>query len=674
MATNVAADSDGAQCDPGSQGSAAPRASIIIVAHRNRKRLETCLRSLSAGGTEGVSHETIVLLNGADPPLRELLESPPSGVQMLLSENNLGFIAGCNAAASLSRSEFIVLLNDDTEVEVNWLAGLVDVADAYPGAGAVGSCVLFPDGRLQEAGSVVWQDGSTAPVGRGDDPNAPPYSFVREVDYCSGCSLLVRREEWMRLNGLNDRYHPMYYDDVDLSFALRLAGRRVMYSPLSRVVHAESQTAEPTLKRALFARNRRIFRDAWAADLAYLPTAGTDRARIARASHRARGWLPRLLVIDDRVPEREFGSGFGRALDTMIEAAQGGYSVTICAAEGRRQPTRELSLHGIEVVSEHVERHLATSDRFYDAVLISRPHNFTRFWPHVRSSQPQALLIYDAEAVFHRRLERLALLGIPESAHASEAAQQMRQTEVAIRAHVDAVVSVSDEEAAFFARTPGTAPVTTMQLHSVEAIPSAEPGHERNGIAFVAGWGGGVDSPNADGLRWFVREVLPEIRRECPTARLFVTGDCPRPLRDECGAGVSFLGILPSPAWLYERVRLAIAPLRFGSGVKYKTVEAIQYGVPVVATSVGAEGVNAARALFVADLPGEFAAAVCKLHGDDAAWAAARAASVQMGRQRTDRRTWSALLDEWLERRADLRTREAIVGDVSAKESVCVFT
>lgn len=139
----------------------------------------------------------------------------------------------------------------------------------------------------------------------------------------------------------------------------------------------------------------------------------------------------------------------------------------------------------------------------------------------------------------------------------------------------------------------------------------------------VLGWAAGGLSPNADGLLWFASEVLPRIRRRLPWARLFVTGGTPPPeVAHLAGPAIVFLGHVSDLATVYSAARVAIVPLRYGSGVKNKTVEALLFGVPVVATSIGAEGIDCAglEAIDVCDDPEAFAAAATLLLSDRRAW------------------------------------------------------
>ena len=192
--------------------------------------------------------------------------SQTDGVRLVEAQANLGFGGGCNLGASVARGEYLVLLNDDCIVAPGWLEWLVSTADANPQAAAVGSLVLFPDGRIQEAGSVIWADGSTMPVGRNLPGNSLEWHFVRQVDYVSACSLLVTRRAWDQVGGFDVDYHPAYYEDVDLCLALRESGYQVLLEPRSRVWHHESASSDGLAKAFLFKRNQDRLQRKWADD------------------------------------------------------------------------------------------------------------------------------------------------------------------------------------------------------------------------------------------------------------------------------------------------------------------------------------------------------------------------------------------------------------------------
>ena len=630
-----------------------PRVSILVVAFNRRDRLDRCLRSLQTRVSRSIAFETIVVLNGARREVRELLEEDVAGATLVYSEVNAGFAGACNLGRRRASGSFLALLNDDTEIEEGWLEQLVATADMHPKAGAVGSAVLFPDGRLQEAGSIIWSDGSTTPVGRGAPSLAPEYDFVRDVDYCSACSLLVRTSTWDAVGGMDEEYFPAYYEDSDLCMKIKMRGQRILYTPRSRVLHHEGSSSDSHFRDFLIQRQRRRFQARWGQDLSdrELPLPHSPVA-IERAIRRARSQARRLLVIDDRLPDQSLGSGFSRMLE-VIRAVADDHAIDFWCSAGAASPSDTLRDLGVYVVPGSLDVHLSTPDVLYDAVLISRPHNFVRYGDLVRRRQPQAALVYDAEALYHRRLERRLALERDQSKAAALAAEcrRTRDDEQRIRSSVHAIVAVTPPEASFFASCAGTCPIATIRPELPWARTTRRPFDDRSDVVFVAAWLAGSDSPNADGLKWFARAVWPLVVAAVPWARLRVTGDAPVDIRRALlDASIEFLGLVPDLYDIYDAARVAVVPLRYGAGVSIKSLETLKFGVPVVTTSVAGADLDsiAPGAAWTANSATAFAEGVVTLLTMPDEWQARRNAALEAARSWpvSVRRQWRAVLDD----------------------------
>ena len=268
----------------------APRVSVIIPAAARPELLYACLRSLAMHGPRRIPFETLVVLNAPASAAEALLAATVTGVRIVSSPVNLGLAGAGNRGRALARGEYLVLLHDDAEVEPGWLEALVAAADAHSKAGAVGGKVLHPDGSLQNAGMILWQDATTAPPWIGPPPPPSAFDRPRAVDYCGTSSLLVRAATWDAVGGLDERFFPAYYVDVDLGMAIRRRGQVVWYEPRSVIRHHRGASGDLRFRLFVTNRNRQLFLDKWASALTeHEPRIENSPAAIERALARAEG-------------------------------------------------------------------------------------------------------------------------------------------------------------------------------------------------------------------------------------------------------------------------------------------------------------------------------------------------------------------------------------------------
>jgi GT2 family glycosyltransferase len=255
--------------------------SIVIPTYNGWEHLGVCLDVLEETLPEPFEGEVIVVDDASGERTKALLrewESAQSRLNLKVVENrsNSGFTESCNRGAATAHGEFLVFLNDDTVPQPGWLSALLRTFPEHPEAGAVGGKLLYPDGSLQEAGNVIFSDGSGANFGRGDYVSDDPlYSYVREVDYCSAALLATPRALFEEIGGFDDRYRPAYYEDTDYCFSVWARKHRVLYQPDSVVVHTEGATSGTDLSRGVKRHqvvNRSKFTEKWKKALALQPS------------------------------------------------------------------------------------------------------------------------------------------------------------------------------------------------------------------------------------------------------------------------------------------------------------------------------------------------------------------------------------------------------------------
>ena len=600
-----------------------PAMSVLLVFFNQAHLSLLCLQALIEHAD--VPFELIIVDNASSDETGELLNRLENA-KLIRNEENLGFVKAVNQGAELAGADHLLLLNNDAFIEPGALGAALQTLRDEVDAGAVGGRIETLDGRLQEAGNIIWRDGSCAGYGRGGNPDDGEYRFRRDVDYCSGAFLLFATELFRELGGFDEDFAPAYYEESDFCLRLRQRGLRTIYEPRAVLRHYEfASTGGIEAATAQQQKNRERFRQKHREFLQGQPDANPKRSLFARTANRH----PNVLLIDDAVPHKSLGSGYPRCRHIVSLLAKMPLNVSFYPLQfpfdDWNETYRTLPAN-VEVLLNRGQPGLAEllKERvgFYRHVMVSRPTNMAVF-NEVLDSLPkkarQFEIIYDAEAVFaSRELLWRELCGefIDQEEKRRIIAEEIDLAGVG----VSTVITVSDTEAQLF-RERGRERVFVLG-HGLAPIAEPAPFDARQGLLFVGALKD-EHSPNVDSLLWFAYNTLPLIEREIPEIDLHVAGNTGAPsLCSMERSNIHFLGRVESLDAIYRERRVFIAPTRFAAGIPHKVHEAAANGIPSVITPLLAEqlGWRHEEEVLVAKDPEQFALACIRLHRDKALW------------------------------------------------------
>jgi O-antigen biosynthesis protein len=636
-----------------------PKVSIIVPVYNKCEYTLQCLYSIFNNQPK-VSFE-IILVDDCSQDYSERVLQKIKGIHYLRNSTNLGFLRSCNSASNFAKGEFICFLNNDTFTLPGWLDELFETFRNQENVGLVGSKLIYPNGRLQEAGGIFWNDATAWNYGNLENPSLPKFNYLREVDYCSGASIMIPLELFKRVNLFDERYLPAYCEDSDLAFTVRSHGLRVLYQPNSVVIHFEGISHGTDISQGIKSYqilNQKKFLKKWELELSMNHYKNSDNVFLAanRSMHKKT-----ILIIDHYVPKHDRDAGSKTIYQLVKLFISKGLNVKFWPQNLLYDPiyTPQLQQLGVEVFygieyANNFHSWLNDHASYIDYFFLSRPHVAIDFIDTIRTKENMKVLYYGHD-IHHLRLATQIAID-PENDYLKKEKDFFESIEEEVINKVDISYFPSDEEVEYVKKqyfdNALDAKCRRLPVYGFDRFEEANfcGLGERKGILFVAGFS---HEPNEDGAIWFVRNVWPLVKAKYPDEKLFLIGSSPTTrVQALANNDIEVTGYITEKllSKYYLQARLAIAPLRFGGGVKGKVVEAMRFGLPTVTTSFGAQGFESASTtgLFVADTPDEQFNFISALIDDDELWiSSSKALTMHAKINFSIEAMWSVLSDQF---------------------------
>ena len=608
-----------------------PKVSIIIPFYNQVDYTINCLNYLHKHLKIDLQVE-IILIDDNSTEKCDL--SFIKGIKIIKNIENQGFLKSINIGIKQSVGEFIYILNNDTEVREGFLEALLQVFDSFLNVGAVGSKLLNADESLQEAGCVFLKDCSINQIFTKRKKYFPQVNFVNKVDYCSGCSLLFKRKnDDGKLNLFDEQFAPAYFEETDFCFQLKyIQCKDIYYTPFSEVLHYNGvsynspqniSTDKLKQKEQLFAVNLQKFKNKWQQQI------GTIKANTIEQRIEEIHGNKSIVIFCGIIPPYDKDSGSNRLKEIIQAYLKLGYYIilaktkTFLFSEENEYILYYESL-GVNVYYEHKNSvalgdYLVTHISHKTIAWFYNPDVFEEYYPIAKQYLPNAKLVFDMVDIHHIRFKRAAELE-PNNKLYKKQYKKYIKIESDAATIVDYVITISEIDEKYMREfCEANKIITVSNIHyiktSLEKTLSFE---DREDILFI----GSQHAPNIDALYFLFNEIMPVVWRKIPHLKVNVIGNVKDCIKDIVHPNFIFKGYIPNIETEFFSNKIMVAPLIYGAGIKGKIGQAFEYFLPVITTSIGAEGMqltNNENAIIVDDSQ-DFANSIIKLYSDKELW------------------------------------------------------
>jgi len=472
---------------------------------------------------------------------------------------------------------------------------------------------------LQDCGGIVWKSGNAWNYGRNYDADDPKFNYVRDIDYCSGSCLFVKKEVFDKVGGFDSWFEPAYWEDTDLCFSIRKLGYHVLYQPLAKLIHYEGMTQGTSTTQGLKSYqvvNQKKFKEKWKSELE--EHLDDSKENTLLECNRKDGL--NILYIDHYVPEPDQDSGSLRTFRILCTLAHMGNKITIWPdnLNYTKPYVSEFQQKGIEVIygSNDFDKFLEERKYVYDVVIMARPYVATKYIDLIKSKLPNCKIIYDTIDLHFLRMLRED--SVYNKSHTNET-EKMRELELSLMKKSDVTILTSTAEAELLHKEDQSLKFSILPNIHIETD-NIEKFETRKDMIFLGGF---QHTPNIDAAEYLVHDIWPIIKQKISDVKLYIVGShATDKIKSLASDDVVVTGFVKDLSSYYQECKVMLAPLRYGAGVKGKITQSLAMGLPVVTTPIGVEGINLVdkQNCMVAEKPEDFANKATQVYTDKELW------------------------------------------------------
>lgn len=566
-----------------------PEVSIIITNCIRLDHLYNCLRAI-AQNTSGYTFEVIVLNHTKDRFINAYLNKV-GNLKVGIVPEHVTFKALTDITEKQALCKYICLLNCNIQVKKGWLNSLIKTLGRND-CGAAGSKILSPAGLISNAG----YNSESEAIGAHQISNHPYYNYQKEVSFCSSNVLAFTKDVFLGLNPDDvSSENPVAFGKA-IGLALQQKdGKKIYYQPLSEVI--------------LFNLGKNL-----------IEKFEVKNQAIAEKT---------ILFIDDAIPAPDQDSGSNRIFQVMLLVKSLGYHVVFVPVNGEKRSGyfEQMTDEGFEVLHQFPNRKgmlklLLNKMPQVDIAWICKPHNNEQF-KFIFDRNKNCKWIYDTIDLHFLRMQREAELAHSEAL--MQAAHEVKSIEIGIARQADITLAITNDEKLILEKESIKTVSVIPNIHEVRVGNETEHTFaSRTGLLFIGGY---LHRPNIDAAEWLINEIMPIVWKSIPDLKVTLLGSNPT---DEVLKLQSDLVLVPGyihdVSSYFNNSKIFVAPLRFGAGMKGKIGQSLEFGLPIVSTDIGVEGVGLTdnENVLVANETQAFAAKILALYSNEELWTKVR--------------------------------------------------